>query len=121
MKLGLQNQKLKQITALSSASTDEKLSLVRTVFGEYQHCAIRGGLHVSQNLVLYPGNDSESGFDGFDFTSDVHRGMTKQQHIGIYSHAMATRDSISSFLGASPCKHAIVSCPMWCMDLHVQP
>ena len=105
VQLGLQAKKLRELSALSQATTDERLSLVRNVFGEYQKAASKGGIHVSQNLVLYP--DEDGSFSGFDYASDVHRAMGRQLSIGVFSHLAATKNGIQQFLQASACKHAI--------------
>ena len=104
---GLQSKKLLELSALAAASSDEKLSLVRNVFGDFQKAAVKGGLHISQNLVLYL--DGAGSYNGFDYSSDIHRAMSRQQGIGIYSHVVAVRDALQRFIKDGSCKHAIAS------------
>ena len=80
---------------------------MRNVFGDFQKAAVKGGIHMSQNLVLYP--DGAGSFCGFDYSSDVHRAMSRQQGIGIYSHVVAARDALHRFIQDGSCKHAIAS------------
>ena len=108
VQLGLHKRQVKQLSVLNYARDDDKLNLVRNVFGEFAKSAVKGGVHISQNLVLYsdPGGD----VGGFDYASDAKRSMSRQQNIGICSHMAATGAALERLLkGSRSPKHAIVS------------
>ena len=107
VQLGLYGRQVNQLKALSEVRDDDKLSLVRSVFGDFQKAAVRGGLHVSQNLVLFRNQAGVLG--GYDFASEAHQSMSRQEHIGIHSHISATGNALKKFVSAEECKHAIVS------------
>ena len=107
VQLGLHKRQVKQLSLLSYARDDDKMNLVRNVFGEFAKSAVKGGVHISQNLVLY--SDPSGDLGGFDYASDAQRAMSRQQNIGIYSHIAATRTALERLLSSHSTKHAIDS------------
>ena len=106
VRLGIQQKQLQKLSTLAAAASNDNMNLVRNVFGEYQKAAVRGGMRISQNLVLY--SDPAGMVGGFDFSSDVQRSMHRQQLVGISSHLAAARDSLCQFVSRATPKHAIV-------------
>ena len=95
------------MAALTQVSDSHNLNLVRSVFGEFQKAAVKGGVHVSQNLVLF--SDPHGAVGSFDFASDAQRAMSRQQGVAIHSHVAASRSALQEIIGRPGCQHAIVA------------
>ena len=107
IRLGQLKSKLKTAAELSATIDNDKMDLVRNVFGKFNATIASSGLSSSQNLALF---SSGSGcVNAFDFTSKISQSMSRQKAVGIYSHITSQRDALSSFLTSKPVKHAVVT------------
>lgn len=107
VKLGIQKSKLKKIAEVTQIHQDERINLVRAVFGQFQHKAAAGGIYKSQNKVVY--TNQFGSVDCFDFVSDVHRSLARQKAVGVWSHVCAQANSLLTWMRKAPSRSAVVS------------
>ena len=107
IKLGIIKSRVAAANKLAMVQEDSKVALVRNVFGKFNAVATAAGMHVSQNMVLFQAADGS--VEAYDYAAETSTGMYRQRSIGIYSHMIAQRDALTTFLQRRPSNHAIAS------------
>ena len=107
IKLGIIKSRVAAANKLANVQEDNKVALVRNVFGKFNAVATAAGMHVSQNMVLFRAADGS--VEAYDYAAETSTGMSRQRSIGIYSHMIAQRDALATFLQRRPSNHAIAS------------
>lgn len=107
IKLGIMQSRVAAANKLANVQEDSKVALVRNVFGKFNAIATAAGMHVSQNMVIFRAADGS--VEAYDYAAETSTGMHRQRSIGIYSHMIAQRDALTTFLERRPSNHAIAS------------
>lgn len=106
VRLGILASTVRKAEGLSTKINDEKIGLVRNVFGQFLAAATRSGISTAQNLALFRTPSGQ--VNAFDFVSQAHQNLARQKAIGILSHARSQQESLRQILQANEgYKHCI--------------
>ena len=116
IKLGILKSAVRRAAKMQEVATNDKSTLVRSVFGKFNAIATARGVQFTQNLALFTSVDG--GVEAFDFNSDFHGTSNRDRAVGIYSYVEAQKTALNKFLEAENPVHAIVTGRK---NLHILP
>lgn len=92
VKFGIQKAAFAKMSQVTQAHNNDRLGLVRSVFGQWQQKAASSGIYKSQNKVVF--NAGAGAVDCFDYVSNQHASLARQKGIGIWSHLCSQRSKV---------------------------